>query len=79
MTFSRWLMATSALLLVACSSSNNDEPEQMGQQATTASLPQRVDVPNTPRCMNAGGTMTLARQLDGTTVGMCQLANGKRF
>ncbi|WP_246235914.1 DUF333 domain-containing protein [Acerihabitans arboris] len=72
-------MATSALFLVACSSPNNEEPEQVGQQATVAGLPQRVDVPNTPRCMSAGGTMTLARQLDGTTVGMCQLANGKRF
>ncbi|HEY0208127.1 DUF333 domain-containing protein [Acerihabitans sp.] len=79
MTFSPWLMATSALFLVACAGSNNEEPEQIAQQANTASLPQRVEVPNTPRCMNAGGTMTLARQLDGTTVGMCQLANGKRF
>lgn len=80
MSFSWWIMAMGAPLLVACSSSNKNEPAQMGQLATTAGLPERVvELPNTPRCLNAGGNMTLARQLDGSTVGMCQLANGKRF
>ncbi|UYA60638.1 YdbJ [Pectobacterium sp. F1-1] len=29
-------------------------------------------------CTLIGGTMALSRQLDGASVGACQLANGKR-
>ncbi len=80
MTLSRWLMAISVLLLAACSSTPNDqEPEQMAQQASASHLSPPPDIPNTSRCQNAGGSMTLTTQLDGSAVPMCQLANGKRF
>jgi len=81
MTFSRWLMAISVLLLAACSSTPNEqEPEQMAQQASATHLsPQQPGIPNTARCLNAGGSMTLTTQLDGSAIPMCQLANGKRF
>jgi putative hemolysin len=29
-------------------------------------------------CAGAGGTLAFSHQLDGTRVGMCQLANGRR-
>lgn len=62
--------------LSACSSS---EPEQ---QATSANVHQRTVVtmaaPASDNCARAGGTMAFSRQLDGSSVGMCQLPNGKR-
>ncbi|MGV3344329.1 DUF333 domain-containing protein [Enterobacteriaceae bacterium LUAb1] len=61
-------------ILSACSS---DEPQQ---KATSAHIPlpmnmseQAYDV-----CQHAGGKLTLSRQLDGSTIGMCQLENGRR-
>lgn len=30
-------------------------------------------------CSGVGGTLTAALQLDGSTVGMCQLTNGRRL
>lgn len=70
------LLASAALMLSACSSSDN-EPQQ---QATAAHAPARVEMASlaSENCANAGGTLALSRQLDGSAVGMCQLANGRR-
>lgn len=70
-----YLLAAATLLLSACSSDN--EPPQ---QATAAHVPPRVQMADlaASNCENAGGTLALSRQLDGSSVGMCQLANGRR-
>ena len=77
MKMSVWFLATSALLLVACSSQSDQEPEQQG---TSARLPpqQRVLSVVEASCRSAGGTLAAAQQLDGSSIEMCQLANGKR-
>jgi len=70
-----FLLATATLLLSACSSDN--EPQQ---QATAAHASPRVVMADLAanNCANAGGSLAFSRQLDGTSVGMCQLANGRR-
>ncbi len=73
-----FLLAGCALLLSACSSSEADnEPPQ---QATSAHVMPRVVMSDfaASTCANAGGTLALSRQLDGSSVGMCQMANGRR-
>ncbi|MBT9433209.1 DUF333 domain-containing protein [Candidatus Sodalis endolongispinus] len=79
MTLSRWVLATSVVLLVACSSdpSVNDEPEQQG----TAVRMQRPVLSQAEQaaCSGVGGTLTAALQLDGSTVVMCQLTKGRRL
>ncbi len=72
-----FLLAGAALLLSACSSnSNNDEPVQ---QATAAHVPHVVMSSMAEvNCSNAGGSLAFSRQLDGSRIGMCQLANGRR-
>ncbi|MCW1876678.1 DUF333 domain-containing protein [Erwinia sp. INIA-01] len=70
-----FLLVAATLVLSACSSDN--EPPQ---QATAAHVPARVEMADlaASNCENAGGTLALSRQLDGSSVGMCQLANGRR-
>ena len=51
-----------ALLLSACSS-------ETVQQATAE---------HEANCAMIGGSLSVARQLDGTAIGMCALPNGKR-
>lgn len=73
-----FLLVGCALLLSACSSSETDnEPPQ---QATSAHVPQRVVMSDfaASACASAGGTLAFSRQLDGSSTGMCQLANGRR-
>ncbi|MBP2171548.1 putative hemolysin [Erwinia toletana] len=72
-----FLLVGAALLLSACSSNSDNEPPQ---QATAAHVPARVTMSElaASNCANAGGTLALSRQLDGSSVGMCQLANGRR-
>ncbi|GLR09270.1 hypothetical protein COO59_03605 [Mixta theicola] len=71
-----FLLAGAALLLSACSSSDNEPP----QQATAAHVQPRVSMSSLAEsnCANAGGTLAFSRQLDGSSTGMCQLANGRR-
>lgn len=67
------LVLAAGILLSACSS----EPEQ---QATSANIHQRIDMSDAAveNCALAGGTLALSSQLDGSSVGMCQLPDGKR-
>ncbi|ELY4302411.1 DUF333 domain-containing protein [Cronobacter turicensis] len=63
------------LLLSACSS----EPVQ---QATAAHVPPgmraAMSSAGQANCAMVGGSLSVARQLDGTSTGMCALPNGKR-
>jgi putative hemolysin len=72
-----FLVGCAALLLSACSS--NDEPVQ---QATAAHVSpgMRAAMSSTGQanCAMVGGSLSVARQLDGSAIGMCALPNGKR-
>jgi len=70
-----FLVGCAALLLSACS----NEPVQ---QATAAHVPpgMRAAMSDSGQanCAMVGGSLSVARQLDGTAIGMCALPNGKR-
>ncbi|MCX8955957.1 putative hemolysin [Erwinia psidii] len=72
-----FLFAGVVLLLSGCSSNTDNEPPQ---QATAAHAPTHIEMSSLAEnaCANAGGVIALSRQLDGSSVGMCQLANGRR-
>lgn len=72
-----FLLASCALLLSACSSNSDNDPPQ---QATSAHVSPKVVMSDlaASACTSAGGTLALSRQLDGSAVGMCQMANGRR-
>ncbi|MFC0139629.1 DUF333 domain-containing protein [Erwinia mallotivora] len=72
-----FLIVVTTLLLTGCSGHGDDDPPQ---QATAAHVSPRVEMSGMAEqvCSNAGGTLALSRQLDGSSVGMCQLANGRR-
>lgn len=71
------LLAAATLFLSACSSDSDNEPPQ---QATAAHVSGHVVMADLAEstCTSAGGTLALSRQLDGSSVGMCQMANGRR-
>ncbi len=71
------LLVSASLILSACSSTNDDnEPPQ---QATAAHIqPVVMSSLAETNCAGAGGILAYSRQLDGSRIGMCQLANGKR-
>ncbi|MFJ5406776.1 putative hemolysin [Pectobacterium punjabense] len=77
-----WLCTAAALLLAGCS--NHSESTAATQQKTTQNDDESVTVllksssPIDVNCTLIGGTMAVSRQLDGASVGACQLANGKR-
>lgn len=75
------------LFLAACSSNdptatalNNADAYEPVQQATSASVHHNLNMANPAavNCANAGGVLTIAKQLNGGSVGMCQLPDGKR-
>ncbi len=66
-----------ALLLSACSS----EPVQQATAAHVApGLKASMSSSGEANCamIGGGGSLSVARQLDGTAIGMCALPNGKR-
>jgi len=64
-----------ALLLSACSS----EPEQQATAAhVTPGMRAAMSSSGEANCAMIGGTLSAARQLDGSSIGMCALPNGKR-
>lgn len=70
-----FLAGVAILFLSACSS----EPPQ---QATAAHVAPGMRAAMSDRgqanCSMIGGSMSVARQLDGSVTGMCALPNGKR-
>ncbi|RTP27560.1 putative hemolysin [Enterobacter roggenkampii] len=72
---SAFLVGCAALLLSACSS----EPVQ---QATAAhvvpGMKAAMSSSGQANCSMIGGSLSVARQLDGSAIGMCALPNGKR-
>ena len=69
-----FLVGCAALLLSACS----NEPVQ---QATAAHVPpgMRAAMSDSGQanCAMVGGSLSVARQLDGTAIGMCAVPDGK--
>ena len=64
-----------ALLLSACSS----EPVQQATAAHVApGLRAAMTSSSEASCAMIGGSLSVARQLDGSATGMCALPNGKR-
>lgn len=74
-----FLLAGAMLLLSACSSTDSTDNEPP-QQATAAHIQPHVVMSSLAEshCAGAGGTLAFSRQLDGSRIGMCQLANGRR-
>ncbi|CAI8848195.1 DUF333 domain-containing protein [Kosakonia quasisacchari] len=71
-----FLVGCAALLLSACSS---DEPVQQATAAHVApGLKAAMSNGGQANCAMIGGSLSAARQLDGSMVGMCALPNGKR-
>lgn len=63
------------VLLSACSS----EPEQQATAAhITPGIRAAMSSAGQANCAMIGGSLSVARQLDGSNIGMCALPNGKR-
>ncbi|CFQ45189.1 putative hemolysin [Yersinia aleksiciae] len=80
-----WFVGGAVFFLAACSSSDPTDTTSNGnatyepvQQATSAHANVSMANPASVNCANAGGVLTLAKQLNGGSVGMCQLPDGKR-
>ncbi|UYU30234.1 putative hemolysin [Siccibacter colletis] len=70
-----FLVGCAALLLSACSS----EPEQQATAAHVApGMRAALSESAAANCAMAGGVALAARQLDGSSTGMCAMPNGKR-
>ncbi|EBX1063519.1 DUF333 domain-containing protein [Salmonella enterica subsp. enterica serovar Oranienburg] len=64
-----------ALLLSACSS----EPVQQATAAhVSPGIKAAMSSAGEANCAMIGGSLSAARQLDGSVIGMCALPNGKR-
>ena len=70
------VLLLSTTMLSACSS--NEPP----QQATAAHVPPGMRAAMSSQgqasCSMIGGSLSVARQLDGSVTGMCAMPNGKR-
>ncbi|QDX29839.1 DUF333 domain-containing protein [Dickeya poaceiphila] len=76
MNMPQWLVAGTAVMLVACSGGQTESVQDTG-----AVVPQRAAWQGSPAevtCTLAGGRMGVSRQLNGASIGTCLLANGKR-
>ncbi|KFK94607.1 MULTISPECIES: DUF333 domain-containing protein [unclassified Serratia (in: enterobacteria)] len=72
MITAKWLLASVVLVLAACSSNNNEEPPQIGTSANIGTIP------TSAHCASVGGVTTIAHNLNGDTLRMCQMPNGKQ-
>ena len=70
-----FLVGCAALLLSACSS----EPVQQATAAhVTPGMRAAMSSSGEASCAMIGGSLSAARQLDGSSIGMCALPNGNR-
>nr|WP_113868318.1 MULTISPECIES: DUF333 domain-containing protein [Brenneria]MCV9877580.1 DUF333 domain-containing protein [Brenneria izbisi]MCV9880855.1 DUF333 domain-containing protein [Brenneria izbisi]NMN91833.1 putative hemolysin [Brenneria salicis ATCC 15712 = DSM 30166]RBP59880.1 putative hemolysin [Brenneria salicis ATCC 15712 = DSM 30166]RLM29875.1 hypothetical protein BHG07_13845 [Brenneria salicis ATCC 15712 = DSM 30166] len=76
----QWLVTVAALVLAGCSGGEKaaavDKRDPALDENSVVLL--KSSTPLDVNCTLIGGTMALSRQLDGASVGTCQLANGKR-
>ncbi|MDK2374863.1 putative hemolysin [Serratia fonticola] len=72
MISAKWLLAGAILSLAACSSNNNQEPPQIATSANIGAIP------TSESCASVGGVTTIAHSLNGDTLRMCQMPNGKQ-
>ncbi|NIY46543.1 DUF333 domain-containing protein [Cedecea colo] len=66
----------STTLLSACS--NNEPPQQATAAHVQPGMRAAMSNQGQASCAMIGGTLSVARQLDGSAVGMCAMPNGKR-
>ena len=72
---SAFWVGCAALLLSACS----NEPVQQATAAhVTPGMRAAMSSSGQANCAMIGGSLSVARQLDGSAIGMCALPNGKR-
>lgn len=71
------LLLITGLTLTGCSSSNNEnnEPEQQG---TSAKVTAQMPATESSACTRVGGKMAISHQLDGSSINLCQLSDGRR-
>lgn len=79
MNLPQWLLAGAALMLAACSS-HDEEIAAPAALASNQGSPvwQNNGSPAEASCALMGGRMGFSRQLNGSNIGTCLLANGKR-
>ncbi|WES70377.1 DUF333 domain-containing protein [Superficieibacter sp. HKU1] len=71
-----FLIGFAAMVLTACSS---NEPVQQATAAHVApGMKAAMSSSGQANCAMIGGSLSVARQLDGSSSGMCALPNGKR-
>ncbi|GBO51091.1 putative hemolysin [Pectobacterium versatile] len=73
-----WLCTAAALLLAGCSDHSAAQQDATQNDDKNAVVLLKSSSPVDVNCTLIGGTMAISRQLDGASVGACQLANGKR-
>ncbi|RXA94797.1 MULTISPECIES: DUF333 domain-containing protein [Yersinia] len=80
-----WFVGGAVFFLAACSSNDptdtaNYDAYEPVQQGTSANVHHNLDMSNPAavNCANVGGVLTIAKQLSGGSIGMCQLPDGKR-
>lgn len=69
------LAGIAVLMLSACSS---EPPQQATAAHVTPGMRAAMSGQGQANCAMVGGVLSVARQLDGSKVGMCALPNGKR-
>ena len=68
-------VGVAALLLSACS---NEPPQQATAAHVAPGLRAALSSQGEANCAMVGGAVSVAHQLDGSTVAMCAMPNGKR-
>lgn len=68
-------LVLSTSLLTACSS---EPPQQATAAHVSPGMRAAMSGQSEANCAMIGGTLSVARQLDGSSVGMCAMPNGKR-
>ncbi|PWC12847.1 DUF333 domain-containing protein [Brenneria roseae subsp. americana] len=79
----QWLFTAAVLLLAGCSNGEKNtaidkQEPALNEENKSSIVLLKSSTPLDVNCTLIGGTMAVSRQLDGASVGTCQLANGKR-
>lgn len=68
-------LVLSTSMLSACS---NEPPQQATAAHVSPGMRAAMSNQSQANCAMIGGTLSVARQLDGSAIGMCAMPNGKR-